>query len=148
MASLSLTPLIFIGLLVWIWLAGARARELAVLLARQLCERRGVQLLDESVGLRRLGIRWTDAGLRLRRMFVFDYSVEGVGRHQGYILLLGTQLELVDWDRSDGADGEAAKDPADADQAIEPPAEHKGTVVPFRRPGDKPNGGGYHRQRP
>lgn len=85
-----------IGLLFWLWLDGARARETAEGIARTLCERENLQFLDETVSLCRLAPRGTPNGIRLRRMYSFDYSVEGVGRHKGYIILIGSELEQTD----------------------------------------------------
>jgi len=78
----------------WLWLDSARARELAVGLAQRACNERGVQLLDQAVALRRLGLRWGPRGLRFRRVYRFEFSEEGIGRHNGYLVLQG--LELVD----------------------------------------------------
>jgi hypothetical protein len=76
----------------WFWLDGARAREMAVGLAQRACRERGVQLLDQAVALRRIGLHWRRSGLRLRRVYRFEYSEEGVGRRCGYLVLMGLQL--------------------------------------------------------
>ena len=78
------------------WLDGARAREFATTLVQRYCRNRGLQFLDGTVALARIGIRWTTEGLRIRRMFRFDFSLEGAGRRTGYVLMLGTRLELID----------------------------------------------------
>jgi hypothetical protein len=77
----------------WLWLDGARAREMAVGLAQRACRDRGVQMLDQAVALRRIGLCWQGRGLRLRRVYRFDYSEEGVGRRTGYLVLRGLELE-------------------------------------------------------
>jgi hypothetical protein len=77
----------------WLWLDGARAREMAVGLAQRACRDRGVQMLDQAVALRRIGISWRGRGLRLRRVYRFDFSEEGVGRRTGYLVLRGLELE-------------------------------------------------------
>lgn len=90
--------LVYLGLgalAVWLWLDGARAREIATALARQVCERNGVQFLDGTAALARLGLRWTRQGLKLRRVFRFDYSEAGVGRHSGRVVLVGIELEEI-----------------------------------------------------
>jgi len=126
----NLLPLLAILLLAWIWLAGARAREFATVLARRHCEHRALQFLDETVSLARMGIRWTKDGLRVRRMFRFDFSLEGVGRRTGYVLLLGTRLELIDdglptvEDEAEEAPGETPPPPVDGGDR---------KVIPFRR---------------
>jgi hypothetical protein len=77
----------------WLWLDGARAREMAVGLAQRACRERGVQLLDQAVALRRISLRWRRQGIRVRRVYRFEFSEEGVGRRTGYLVLSGLQLE-------------------------------------------------------
>ena len=124
----SLLALLGIGALVLLWLDGARAREFANTLAHRYCEHRGLQMLDQSVALARMGLRWTTDGLRIRRMFRFDFSLEGAGRRAGYVLMLGAQLESID----DGL-------PRAADELDDENSEPKATrnddnkVIPFKR---------------
>ncbi len=89
-----LLALMLLLLLGWFWLDASRAREMAVGLAQRACQERGVQLLDQAVALRRLGLRWRTQGLRIRRVYRFEFSTEGVRRSSGYLVLLG--LHLVD----------------------------------------------------
>ena len=77
----------------WFWLDSLRARELATGICRAACEQRGLQFLDQTVALRRLGVRRTPAGLRLRRVYRFDFSEEGGA--------LGTVLGHVPGDHCD-----------------------------------------------
>lgn len=122
-----LIPVLLLMLVAWIWLIGARAREFATLLARRHCTQRNLQLLDETVALARMGIRWTDAGIRMRRMYRFEFSLEGVGRRIGYVLILGDRVEAID----DGLDIE--EPPSEPGDANDPPATSDSKVVPFRR---------------
>lgn len=91
----TLIMLIIVFVLAMLWLDGARARELAIGISKVACKRQGLQLLDDTVFLQRVGLRWTAGGLRFRRMFRFEYSSEGTLRQNGYSLLIGTQLELI-----------------------------------------------------
>jgi hypothetical protein len=116
--------LVLVLVLGLLWLDSARAREFANTLAQRYCENRGMQFLDQTVALARVGIRWTSQGLRVRRMFRFDFSLEGSGRHTGHILMLGTQLETID----DGLEPEP--DNADVAAPVDDPK-----VIPFRRRG-------------
>lgn len=131
----SLVPFFILMAIAWIWLDGARAREFATTLVRRYCDNRGLQFLDETVSLSRIGLRWTNDGVRVRRMFRFEFSLEGVGRRTGYILMLGMRLESVD----DGLPQTAAQDQPeddrdDGDDDGAPPAgDSNGKVVPFRR---------------
>lgn len=124
----NLLPLLVLLVVAWIWLAGARAREMATALAHRHCDNRNLQFLDETVSIARIGLRWTPDGIRVRRMFRFDYSLEGVGRRTGYILMLGLALEAID----DGL----PQDEADAAQAATETGDEAGKVVPFRRRDD------------
>jgi hypothetical protein len=109
------------------WLDGARAREFATALVGELCQRRGLQLLDGTVALTRIAIRRTPQGLRFRRMFRFDFSAEGLGRRVGYVLLLGTVVERVIFNLPEDAGTEATPESARPES---PPS----NVVPLRRP--------------
>ena len=121
----ALLPLLVVLVLAWLWLDSSRAREFANTLAQRYCENRGMQFLDQTVALCRVGLRWTNDGLRIRRMFRFDFSLEGAGRHTGYVLMLGTRLEAID-------DGLAAEE-AQSDSETQPPSNGDQKVVPFRR---------------
>ena len=89
---LSILALLLLG---WFWLDSLRARELATGICRATCQQRGLQFLDQTVALRHLGVRRTQDGLRLRRVYRFDYSEEGVGRRDGYLVILGLDLESI-----------------------------------------------------
>ncbi len=91
----TLILLILIFVLALLWLDGARARELAIGISKAACKRQGLQLLDDTVFMQRIGLRWTPGGLRFRRMFRFEYSTEGTLRQSGYVLLIGTKLEII-----------------------------------------------------
>jgi hypothetical protein len=119
-------PILILALLAWLWLDAARARELATALARRYCDVRNLQLLDDTVSMARMGMRWTSQGLRIRRMFRFDFSLEGTGRRTGFVLMIGTQLEAID-------DGLPREEHVEKD--ITPPSpQATSKVIPFKRP--------------
>lgn len=120
-----LVSLLLAGGALMFWLDGARAREFATTLVQRYCRNRHLQFLDGTVVLARIGIRWTSEGLRIRRMFRFDFSLEGAGRRTGHVLMLGTRLELID----DGL-------PRQAEVVIEPQkvsGDEENKIVPFKR---------------
>lgn len=122
----ALIALVIAAIVIFFWLDGARARELATGIARTLCERRGVQFLDQTVQLERLGLRWGASGIRFRRMFVFDYSTEGLGRSRGYLILVGTDVEqFAPADTTDEQDAGSSRGEAEK-------ADGKDNVIPFR----------------
>ncbi len=122
----NLLLLLLAGAVLMLWLDGARAREFATSLVQRYCGNRNMQFLDGTVALVRVGIRWTASGLRIRRMFRFDFSLEGVGRRTGYILMLGTRLETID-------DGLPDPDGDVIEPQHEPTEKGDGKVVPFKR---------------
>jgi hypothetical protein len=77
----------------WFWLDALRARELAIALSRRACDERDLQFLDQAVALRRMGLRWTGQGLRIRRVYRFEFSEGGIGRRSGHLILVGLRLE-------------------------------------------------------
>ena len=115
--------------LIMLWLDSARAREFAISLAQRYCDHRGLQFLDQTVSLARVGLRWTTGGLRIRRMFRFDFSLEGVGRRHGYVLMLGTQLETIE----DGLPRAAESGETETRDETPTASGDDPKVVPFRR---------------
>lgn len=73
-----------------------RVRELAVQAVNRAVERDDFQLLDQSVHVQRISMsrdetrRW-----RIWRQYRFDYSYDGVERRQGFVIMLGKQLQSV-----------------------------------------------------
>ncbi len=73
-----------------------RVRELALSAARRACRDAGVQLLDETVSIQRLSASRDAAGRwRLWRQYRFEYSIEGLERERGHIIMLGNRLQAV-----------------------------------------------------
>lgn len=85
-------PLLGFAALGGTWYHVLRLRERAILHARQLCERHGLQLLDDSVGLHRLHARWRHGTLQVTREYRFDTSLGGNDRQTASITLLGERI--------------------------------------------------------
>jgi len=91
----------FLGIFVlvlmgWTWYASLAAREFANKVATDTCRQAGVQLLDGTVSMLRLGLaRAGDGRLTLRRTYVFDYSEHGHDRRRGFVVLTGLSLDSV-----------------------------------------------------
>jgi len=86
--------------LAWLWLDSSRAREMAIGICKQASEKYGVQFLDESVVLKKFGLRWPTEGIRVRRVYEFDFSRDGAERLSGNLALVGISLEYLDFDFS------------------------------------------------
>ncbi|RKT44581.1 DUF3301 domain-containing protein [Thiocapsa rosea] len=89
----NLLAVFFLLLLGWFWLDTMRAREIATEICKTACRQRDLQFLDQTVAMRRLGLAWRSEGLRMRRVYRFDFSEEGVGRRSGYLVMRGMTLE-------------------------------------------------------
>ena len=90
-------PLILILLAIYIWQNALRARDRARVLSHNLCARVGVQLLDQTVALKRLRLqRIPGEGLRLRRCYGFDVSTDGQDRLRGSLDLLDGEMVAYD----------------------------------------------------
>jgi hypothetical protein len=89
---LAIFALLLIG---WFWLDSLRAREIATEICRMTCRQRDLQFLDQTVALSQLQLRRTYAGLRWRRSYRFEFSEEGIGRRNGYLVLVGLDLEAI-----------------------------------------------------
>jgi hypothetical protein len=90
MSYSTLNLLLFLLALLWFWRDTLRVREIAIQICRNACQSHGVQFLDQTVALHRMGVRWLRSELKLRRVYEFDYSLEGSGRRTGYLVMMGT----------------------------------------------------------
>lgn len=85
-------PLLSIAAIAVWWYHALRLRERAIAHARHLCERHGLQLLDDSVALHRLRMNWRHSGLRVTREYRFDTSLGGNDRRAASLTLLGGRI--------------------------------------------------------
>lgn len=85
-----------LGLAGLYFLSALRVRELAVLAVGAASRRDDFQLLDQSVHIRRISLSRDKTGRwRIWRQYRFDYSYDGVERRQGFVIMLGRQLQTV-----------------------------------------------------
>lgn len=85
----------------WYWYAGMQAREQAVAVSRRACTDAAVQLLDDSVALRRIRLARDVSGqLRFQRDYRFEFSDNGDNRRPGVVRMLGERAEWVSLDGS------------------------------------------------
>jgi len=99
-----LVALISLGLLVWFWADSLRARERALRAGALACQRINMQLLDETVALRRLSVaRNADGRAVWRRTYRFEYTLDGAQRLRGSVIIRGRSVETVAIQSPDGA---------------------------------------------
>ncbi len=89
---LDLLLLLVIVALAGSWLKLSRAREQALEEAQRQCRRHGLQLLDESIGLRSLRLRRAEGHWQLELGYDFEVSIDGDDREPGRLWLSGGQL--------------------------------------------------------
>ena len=83
--------------LLCVYLFGAhRVRELALQAVSRASRQDDFQLLDQSVHINRVSLSRDGTGRwRIWRQYRFDYSYDGVERRQGFVVMLGRQLQSV-----------------------------------------------------
>ena len=75
------------------WVDSLRARERALAAGRGACERNGLQFLDETVsGASTRFARDAEGRMKIRRVFVFEFSDTGNNRRRGSITLIGAEV--------------------------------------------------------
>ena len=84
--------LLALGAAIGVWLKLSAARERAVRIARAQCLQHGLQLLDETVGLRRIRLRRVNGLQRVERCYDFEVSVNGNDREPGRLWMIGGAL--------------------------------------------------------
>jgi hypothetical protein len=96
MSDLSnLLLLLVLGAIVGLWMKLSVARERATLEARRQCQQHGLQLLDETVGLRGIRLRRVNGQHTIERCYGFDVSIDGHDREPGRLWMIGNTLTGV-----------------------------------------------------
>lgn len=81
------------GLVIWFWIDSMKVRESVLRHCKLACERIGVQLLDQTVVLRKLRLSRKQRGqVMIERHFTFEFSSEGEDRHTGVAVMQGNYL--------------------------------------------------------
>jgi hypothetical protein len=89
---------LLVALILW-WLGSMRAREAALTAGKRSCAAAGVQFLDDTLELRRLGLRRNDWGqLAFYREYRFEFSDTGDNRRGGVVAMLGARIQAVELD--------------------------------------------------
>jgi hypothetical protein len=125
MSDLSnLLLLLVLGAIIGMWLKLSVARERAVLEARRQCQQHGLQLLDETVGLRAMRIRRVNGLPMIERCYGFEVSIDGHDREPGRLWMVGNTLSSLSLPTAELLPHEAPDD-------VTLPATD-GKILPFR----------------
>ncbi len=91
--------LLLLALAAVFWWKTQQIKPHALQAATKRCEQEGLQLLDQSVVLRRVRFkRGTDGRLHACRRFRFEFSSTGVARYYGYVEVVGHRVASVSLD--------------------------------------------------
>ena len=102
----SLLLLLLLGSMAGLWLKLSAARERAVQEARRQCQQHGLQLLDETVGLRGVGLRRRHGQRCIERCYGFEVSIDGDDREPGRLWMIGGTLSRLSLPTTAAAAGE------------------------------------------
>jgi hypothetical protein len=93
---MELLGLLLLTALGWLWHDSLKVREAAVRTARDACAAENLLFLDDTVGIASIKLARDGEGrLRLQRAYDFEYSDTGNNRIQGGIVMLGTQMVML-----------------------------------------------------
>lgn len=97
MIDLNAVIWLFVIIMVIVYLRQAMgARDIAFAAAQRHCKEMDVQMLDQSVYLRRLWVKRNARGaLTLWRAFYFEFTSTGEDRYLGRVVMLGRRVEAV-----------------------------------------------------
>lgn len=98
--NIQLSDIIWFGLLASLaalWWHGQGIKAAALVHVKKYCEHYDIQLLDESLVLRKLWLSRNKEGVvRIQRTYFFEFTSTGEYRYRGTITLLGYKLQGVD----------------------------------------------------
>ena len=78
------------------WFNGQQVKEVALKAVRANCLNLEVQVLDEYVALNSIRLKRDQAGkMRVRRIFLFEFSSTGNERYNGVCIMLGRRVESI-----------------------------------------------------
>lgn len=78
------------------WFNGQQVKEVALKAVRAHCLNLEVQMLDEYVALNSIRLKRNQAGkMRVRRIFLFEFSSTGNERYNGVCIMLGRRVESI-----------------------------------------------------
>lgn len=98
MFSSTIIALIIVFLIIVAWQSTMRGKERALAYCKTLCKAHQMQLLDETVSLKKVQLRRTESGrLGLLRTYTFEYNLDGNARHTGEVQMLGRECVGQQW---------------------------------------------------
>lgn len=94
---------LIIAAFAWFWSNAMRSRERALELGAAACQSVGVQFLDQSVSLSRLGLGRNHTGrMTFQRVYSFEFTQDGSMRREGRVAMQGDVVKAIHLDHADG----------------------------------------------
>ena len=93
---LYLVLIMFVVVAFMVWWRTQEIKHYALKVARRHCDELSLQMLDESIALKRIRLRRSERGaFNLVREFVFEFSSTGDERYIGLVEVFGRKVERV-----------------------------------------------------
>ena len=90
-------PILLLAIILFAWWDNLRSKEAAKKAGKATCERQAYQFLDDTVQVKKLWLRRNSRGnLQFCRLYLFEYSVDGLERYKGKIKLCGQVVYKVE----------------------------------------------------
>ncbi len=87
------------AVIVIFWYRGLQVKESALRRAKKYCDELDLQLLDQTIALKGLGIRRAEDGfLKLVRRYQFEFTSTGDERYKGRVTVVGRQIDEINSD--------------------------------------------------
>ncbi len=94
---ISILILILLGIICWFWADSMQARKIAIITTQRACEIRQLQLLDETVALKKISLkRGKNTRFAIWRTYQFDYCTNNDTRLHSTITLCGKSVVKLD----------------------------------------------------
>jgi len=91
--------LMVVAVALLLWWETLAVKELALQAVRKQCQQHELQLLDQSIALRKFWLRRNNQGrVVVQRVYQFEFSYTGEERNRGQIEMLGRQVGKVNLD--------------------------------------------------
>ena len=89
--------ILFLAVILFAWWDNLRSKEAARRAGKATCIRQGYQFLDDTVQVKKIWLRRSSRGnLQFCRLYLFEYSVDGLERCKGKIKLCGQVVYKVE----------------------------------------------------
>lgn len=88
--------------LIWLWFDGNRSREFTTRYCISFCRQNNVQLLDQSIHIKKLFPTRKNGRLTLRRFYAFEFSINGTDRYSGVAVECVNNVEYLSLLHPDG----------------------------------------------